>query len=130
MVYADDTLLIDVDPDRLHAFMTCIGQAGLEYGLSFNWTKLELLPVRMETVILKPDGSPIAAKSRMLYLGAMLSDDTRVSSELNRRLGMARADVEKLRLVWSHAGMNSRRKLRIFDACVVTKLMYGLKRAW
>ena len=35
LVYADDTLLIGVNPDQLQAFMTNIGDASLEYGLWF-----------------------------------------------------------------------------------------------
>ena len=129
LVYADDTLLIGVNPDQLQAFMTNIGEAGLEYGLSFNWSKLEMLPIRTEATIQKPNGTAIDTKNRMVYLGSMLADDGRISSELNRRLGMARSDFEKLRLVWSHSTLSSKRKIKIFGACVITKLLYGLQTA-
>ena len=51
LVYADDTLLLGVDAESLHAFMTHIGTTGREYGLEFNWSKLELLPVRTTALI-------------------------------------------------------------------------------
>jgi len=73
VVFADDTLFLDVAPENLHAFMTSIGKAGLEYGLSFNWSKLELECVRSDAVIRKPGGSPVVSKDRMVYLGSLLS---------------------------------------------------------
>jgi len=42
---------------------------------------------------------------------------------------MARADLEKLRVIWSHSTLGVQRKIRIFDACVVSKLLYGLQSA-
>ena len=54
LVYADDTLLIDVDEKVLEQFMECVGAAGQQYGLAFNWSKLEAMPVRKQATIEKP----------------------------------------------------------------------------
>ena len=128
-VYADNTLLVGVDADYLHDFMTCVGNAGQEYGLTFNRSKLELLPVRTSATICTPDGSAIKAKSSMVYLGSSLSSDGRATTELNRRLGLARADFDSLSRIWAHSTIGRRKKLRIFDACVISKLRYGLSVA-
>ena len=109
--------------------MECVGDAGHQYGLVFNFTKLEAMPVRMEASIPKPDGSTVQVKHSMVYLGGMLSSDGRVASELGRRLGAAKADFDALRKVWSHANVPVERKLRIYDSCVVAKLVYGLHTA-
>ena len=129
LVYADDTLLLGVDADVLSKFMTCIGDAGREYGLCFNWKKLEALPVRMQGSIAKPDGSNVSMKPSMQYLGCVLSADGRLASELGRRIGEATRSFEALRRVWSHASISIRRKVKIFDSCVVSKLAYGLQSA-
>ena len=76
-----------------------------------------------------PDGSAVKSKSSMVYLGSSLSCDGRASTELNRRLGLARADFESLSRVWAHSTIGRRKKLRIFDACVISKLRYGLSVA-
>ena len=130
LIYADDTLLLDTGPDNLHVFMNCIADVGREYGLQFNWSKLEHLPVRMDATLHRPDGGIIPKKSRMMYLGSTKAADGRISSELSRRLGLARADFDKLRVIWSHSRISRKRRHRIFNACVVTKLMYGLQSAW
>ena len=130
LLYADDTLLIDADENIVLEFMTCVGEMGQEYGLSFNWSKLEVLPVRTNAHILKPDGEPVKTKTSMMYLGAMLSNDGRVGSELGRRIGNAEGDFRVLRKVWNHSTLTMRRKLHIVDACVVPKLLYGLHTTW
>ena len=109
LIYADDTLLLDTDPDNLHVFMNCIADVGREYGLQFNWSKLEHLPVRMDATLRRPDGGIIPKKSRMMYLGSTIAADGRISSELNRRLGLARADFDKLRVIWSHSSISRKR---------------------
>ncbi len=45
ILYADDTLIVDVERTRAQQFMTCIGRAGANYGLTFNGRKLEILPI-------------------------------------------------------------------------------------
>ena len=126
LVYADDTLLIDVDANVLETFMNCIAEVGKEYGMSFNWSKLEMLPIRMSAQISRPDGEDIKTKDSMLYLGSLLAADGRITSELARRLGMAHSDFQLLDRIWRHSTLNRSKKIRIFDACICTKLCYGL----
>ena len=49
LVCADDTLPIDLRGDVLQKFMEYVAAAGREYGLSVNWKKLEMLPMRCKT---------------------------------------------------------------------------------
>ena len=57
----------------------------------------------------------------MVYLGSLLDKAGSIGSELDRRLGMARSDYTKLSQV--------RKKLRIFEACIIPKLLYCLHMA-
>ena len=110
--------------------MTAIAAAGANYGLKFNWKKLEVLPVRCDASIATPDGGLVKQKDSIVYLGCVLSADGTVGPELSRRLGAARAEFDTLSRVWSHAAISPRRKIQIFEACVVSKLLYGLHTAW
>ena len=99
-VYADDTLLIDVDSKVLEEeFMECVGAAGQQYGLASNWSKLEVMPVCTQAKIEKPDRSLVTSKPGMVYLGSLLSSDGRVAAELGRRIGQGRADFDTLKQV-------------------------------
>ena len=130
LVYADDTLVVAVEQERAELHMNCIARAGSNYALTFNWKKVELMPIRCQAPILKPDGCEIPSKSSLVYLGSTLSASGDIISEVSRRLGMARADFTALERVWKHSSLNSRSKLWVFNACVASKLLYCLHTAW
>ena len=53
-----------------------------------------------------------------------------IGSELNRRLGSARAAFKTLTQVWKHARISRQHKVRIFEACIGSQLLYCLHTAW
>ena len=65
----------------------------------------------------------------MVYLGSLLSADGKVMSEISRRLGMARKDFEVLQSIWKHSSLSQQWKIRIFEVCINSKLLYGLVTA-
>ena len=130
LIYADDTLVVGVSDDFVSKLTIAIQVAGSNYGLAFNWSKLEALPICSDTCLTKPDGSPIPSKDSMVYLGGLLSAAGRSGPELSRRLGMASGDFETLCKVWKHTRLPLDKKVATFDACVVSKLLYCLHTAW
>ena len=48
----------------------------------------------------KPDGTKFDDARSLQYLGAVLSRDGRVDSEISRKVGAARADFNQLRQLW------------------------------
>ena len=130
LLYADDTLLIHAEVTVVQAFMSCVSTVGQQYGLSFNWSKLEVMPVRCACQVFTPSGEEVKQKTTLKYLGSLLCSDGRIGTELNHRLGNARADFNMLCKVWAHAGLSKKRKLEIYNACIVSKLMYCLSTAW
>ena len=50
----------------------------------------------------------------------------RAAPAVTRRIGGARQTLRKLEVVWTHANMCKMEKKRVLDACVVSKLLYGL----
>ena len=127
LLYADDTLLIHSDPAVVKAYMDCVSSAGANYGLQFNWAKLENMPVRCNAEFFTPNGDPIRLKQSFKYLGSMLSNSGQAGTELSCRLGASRTEFDNLCRVWSHASLSQQKKLRIYEACVVSKLMYSLE---
>ena len=51
--YADDTLVIALDDARAQGYMTRIAQARANYGLLFNWRKLNVLPIGCDAFMSK-----------------------------------------------------------------------------
>jgi len=66
LVYADDTLIVASCAEDAEAYMRAVAVAGANYGLQYNWKKLEALPVRCEACIPKPDGTDIAQKDSIV----------------------------------------------------------------
>ena len=126
LVYADDTLILGLSSEYVQQYMACIQQVGQEYGLSFNWSKLEATGVRTDAAISKPDGTQVVVKDSMLYLGGLLSADGRIGAELARRIGAAKRDFATLTRVWSKFYLSIAWKVRVFSSCIVTKLVHGL----
>ena len=56
----------------------------------------------------------------MTYLGALVAADG---------LGLAEAEFRKLSQVWRDSGLTPNERCKVYSACVVSKLLYGLDTA-
>ena len=137
LLYADDTLIMDMESIRAEQYMISICELVIYiYIYIYIWSHILLAEARStacsmpsRALIAKPDGSPVA-QDRSVYLGAMLSTDRHMSSELSRRLGEAQNEFNVLSKIWAHSNLTVKQKVRIFDACVLSKLLYCLHTAW
>ena len=59
LLYADDTLLLGISPGSVERFLAAVSQAGSRYGLELHWGKLQLLQVRCDDPLHRPDNSAI-----------------------------------------------------------------------
>lgn len=130
LLYADDILLIHSSQDAVREYMRCVSDAGSAYGLQFNWKKLENMPVRCHAEFYAPNGEEIKRKTSFKYLGSMLCSSGTNGTELSCRLGAAKAEFDKLCRVLSHASLTRNKKLRVYEACVLSKLLYCLDSLW
>ena len=130
LLYADDTLLIDVYGPNLQQYMDIVVRLGAFYGLSINWNKVEVMPIQCDVKIRGASGSFLESKSSLAYLGATIHQNGSIDSELCRRLGMASQEFKALCAVWNHTNFGYLEKFAIFRACVCSKLLYGLQSAW
>ena len=130
LVYADDTLIVASAPGHAEQYMKAVERAGANYGLNFNWGKLEVLSVGSDAVVRRPDGGAISQKTSIVYLGSVLSADGTMQAELGRRLGQARAEFDLLCRVWNRSSIPVNRKILVYEACVQTKLLYSLHTSW
>ena len=80
--------------------------------------------------LLQPDGTPIACKKTMKYLGVQLADDGHIEAEVAMKLGRAAQDFKTLIRLWNHCNISVSFKFLVFTACVVQRLLYGLESAW
>ena len=66
----------------------------------------------------------------MTYLGGVISCDGRANAEIIRRIGEGRVIFEQLHKLWRHANITIKKKIEIYKACVVSKILYSLESLW
>ena len=130
VLYADDTLLASQHPENLQRLLNAIVEEGKKYGLELNWDKTVQIQVSTGISISRPDGGAIKTVREAVYLGGLITCDGRVASELSRRIGEATGVFIKLRKMWSHSSVGVARKFKIYESCVLSKLMYSLDSVW
>ena len=72
----------------------------------------------------------LSRKESIVHLGNILSTDKHIQSELSRRIRSRSQAFNELERLWKHASISVTRKLRVFEVCVVSRLMYGLQTYW
>ena len=130
LLYADDTLLINYSSEHIQKHMDAIISVGAKYGLEINWQKVDMMGVRCHPIVSNMNGVNINEKTSIQYLGASLSVDGYIQSEVSWRIGMATADFNVLDVLWTHANVSKFDKYKIYISCIISKLLYGLQTVW
>jgi len=74
---------------------------------------------------LRLNGEDITTSSDFCYLGSIVAENGGTSREVNERIQKARGSFSKLRRVWLSKSLRKDTKIRIFNACVKSVLLYG-----
>jgi hypothetical protein len=127
VLYADDTLLMSADAVILQTHLNLIVSEGQAYGLELNWDKTVAININNNGSIHGPHGQILKSVQQAVYLGGLIAASGAASPEVTRRLGEARGSFEQLQTVWKHANLTRERKLEIYHACVIPKLLYALE---
>jgi hypothetical protein len=130
ILYADDTLLVGVQPELVEEFAAAVEAEGAKYGMTLHWGKTQVLSVATGRRLKKPDGSVIEETGVLEYLGSLLAANGRVDSELSRKIGCATHDFRNLQALWNHASVSTRDKLQFFHALIVSRLIGEIATTW
>ena len=127
VTYADDTAVASEDPITAQIYLNFLIKTAAQYGLKPHWGKTVHLRIGHAAEVYNSGGSPIQVVESATYLGNLLDTNANHAAGINKRLGEATQTFSKLADVWSHASISRGRKVAIFNACVVTKLLFGLE---
>ena len=95
-------------------------------GLEINYSKTEEIWVnKIVNQGLRLNGEDIKRSSDFCYLGSIVAENTGTGREVNARIQKARGLFSKLRIVWLSKSLRKDTKIRIFNACVKSVLLYG-----
>ena len=89
-----------------------------------------MMAVRDGNQLYNPNGTVVQEKDHIKYLGALVSKTGDINSELGRRIGYGKQELSALRTIWNQSNITLRRKVEIYQSCIVSKLLYGLQSLW
>ena len=75
LLYADDTLFVEADEISIQQYMNAAANACTTYGLSLNWSKVEVLATGCSPNVVGENSHIVAQKDRMVYLGSVRGAD-------------------------------------------------------
>ena len=104
--YADDTALIAGSEEELQSLLDKIVTESEQKGLFLNVKKTECMVVSKKAINpicdLKSKGENIKQVQKFKYLGYMITSDGRCSTEIKRRMAIAKDSFNKMRPKVSH----------------------------
>ena len=124
--YADDTLLISVTPPQMEQFLKYVQVEASLYGMQLNLTKTEILSgPGDQTPIYFVDGTTVNRVEQAKYLGTQVTWSAPTKCAIDARKSLAFSMYMKLQPLW-RSKLNWKTKVRIFQATIIPRLLYGL----
>ena len=130
LLYADDTMLLSSDSGKLQTLLNTVIDEGARYGLDLNWDKTLCMRVHNTGTVFSPTGAPLKIVDQAVYLGGLLNVKCSAKPEVTRRIGEAKSVFKALSNCWSHANICRDRKIQLYKAIVLPKLLYNLETVW
>ena len=130
IAYADDLTLIARFAGMAQNLLKYIETRAGEDNMRLNASKTLHLQFRGPAhTITTSNGTALRKLTQARLLGTQVttgSPKDRARAAITARLADARAAYQSLHQIWKHANIPLKRKLNIYRACVVQKLVYGL----
>ena len=124
--YADDIVLITESWRHAQQKLERLNSNGLRTGLKINKKKTESLRINAaNNSAFKVGDEDIKDVESFTYLGATVTTTGGAAEDINKRIGKARQAYYRLRKIWSSSILRRKTKMRIFQANVVSVLVYG-----
>ena len=126
MEYAGDVCLVSHKYEHMYRKLDDLWKESKRAGLEINSSKTE--EIRVNKIVnqgLRLNGEDIKRSSYFCYLGSIVAENGGTSREVNARIQKVRGSFSKLRRVWLSNSLRKDSKIRIFNACVKSVILYG-----
>lgn len=128
--YADDTTLIAKDNQEMSELIKRVEEESLSFGLKLNRQKTKLMVIDRTN---KVDGTPgvhnVETVEEIVSLGAHLNRDGNSSTEIKRRIALAKSAMTKLNKIWIDKQITTPTKRKLVETLVFPIALYGAE-AW
>ena len=127
--YADDTVLIAETNEALQSLINIVVRESERMGLSLNVKKTECMVISKKHI--NPEcsvnirGDLIKQVQKFKYLGYIITSDGRCSTEIKRRIAIAKDSFTKMKSIFRNHDISMATKFRVLKAYVWSVLLYG-----
>ncbi|KAL9959630.1 hypothetical protein ACROYT_G032970 [Oculina patagonica] len=124
--FADDIALLSHTRQHIQEKTDRLSMFSAQVGLKISLKKTEAMCVNVSSPSkIRVAGQDISYTDKFTYLGSMLCQDGGTGVDIQNRLNKARGAFMSLRPVWRSASYSTKTKLRIYQSCVLSTLLYG-----
>jgi hypothetical protein len=124
--FADDLALVSHTHQHMQEKTTRLSTYAQQVGLKISQKKTEvmLLNITNPTPI-QVNGEDLPTTEEFTYLGSTVRHDGGAGSDIKNRLNKARNAFRMLNNVWRSSQYSTKTKLKIYQSCVLSTLLYG-----
>ena len=124
--FADDLALLSHTRQHIQEKTDRLSMFSNQVSLRISLKKTEAMCVNVPSPTkIRVRGQDIPYTNKFTYLGSVLCQDGGTSVDIQSRLNKARNAFMSLRSVWRSASYSTKTKLRIYQSCVLSTLLYG-----
>ena len=127
--YADDTVLMAESVQQLQKLLDTVVLASEKMGLSLNVKKTECMVVSKKSsnprCSLVSKGEHIKQVTKFKYLGYLITSDGRCTTEIRKRIAMAKETFQKMKPILTNRNVTMTTKTRILKTYIWSVLLYG-----
>ena len=127
LLFADDTALTAHKEEELQQLLSQFSHTCKEFGLTISIRKTEVMGQDVPSPpSITIDNQVLEDADHFTYLGSIISSNPSLDSEINKRIAKAASVMARQsKRVWSNNQLTSNTKLQVYQACVLSMLLYG-----
>ena len=126
-LYADDSFLVGKHAKELKKILWAIEKHSARYGMELKKKKCVYINMNNKNKIKFSDGNAMVEEKEATYLGANITTKNLNKAEVDKRVNKALSTCNKLKVFVKKARCNKRWKLQVYNAVVISQLVYGLE---
>jgi hypothetical protein len=127
LLYADDAVFLAHSEQELQSLCDAFASACSDFGVTISIPKTKVMSFGLRVApSIQVNGSTLEVVDQFCYLGSTVSSKPSLEAEINKRIGKAATTFGNLQdRAWSNKNLTTRTKVRIYEACVLSILLYG-----
>ena len=124
--FADDLALLSHTKAHIQEKTSKLNENAQLIGLRINKKKSEIMTLNVPNPErIQVDGQDLPMTDEFTYLGSTVRSDGGAGKDIKNRLGKARNSFNMLNNIWRSQQYGLRTKLKIYNACILSTLLYG-----